>query len=86
MGSEMCIRDRLVLVQYLLTILEDLSSGLAIFVHRFTAELVQKRFRNNDVRVFLFGIENDVEQSNRSAGVHSLLLHVEDVAWYFLWF
>ncbi len=74
------------LVQYLLTILEDLSPGLAIFVHRFTAELVQKRFRDNNVRVFLFGIENDMEQSNRSAGVHRLLLHVEDVAWYFLWF
>ena len=58
------IHRLLMFVVDLLAVLEDLGTGLAILIQSFLAEFVEEGPFGHNVRVFLFGVEDYVEEGD----------------------
>lgn len=75
-----------VFILNLLRILEDFSPCLGIFSHGSFIKFVKEGCLCDDIWIFFFCIEDDMEKSDRSTCIDGMLLHIENIFWYFLWF
>lgn len=69
----------LVLFQDILTVLEQLSSGLRINIGAIEPEVCQVRIREDEVGMVSCCIQDDVEEGDGPTGISGVLLHEEDV-------
>lgn len=70
---------RLVLCEYLFVFLEEITSLAWIDCRAVLGELVEIGTREDDFRMMLHCVEDDVEQSDGAAGIACFLLHKETV-------
>jgi len=77
-GLDMFISD-------LLAVLENIGSGLTVFVHGLLTKFVKERVRFNELRMFINGVDGDMEKSNCPACINCVLLHVKNIRRNFLW-
>lgn len=73
------IDSLLVLVEDFFAVLENFSPTLWVFIQWFLTEFIQERARIHDVGISLFGVNDNVKESNRTTCIDCFLFHVEDV-------
>lgn len=74
-----------VFVHNLLTVLENVSTGFAILIHGFVAELCQERVRFDDFRMLFLSVESYMEKSDCATCIDGVLFHVKNVRRNILW-
>jgi hypothetical protein len=76
----------LVLIENLLAILEELGPSFGVLIECLLAELIEEGVGDQNIWVFFFGVEDDVEESDGATGIDGVLFHVENVLGNFLRF
>lgn len=67
------------LVEDFFAVLENFSPTFWVLIKRLLAEFIQERAGNHDVGISLFGVNDNVKESNCTTCVDCFLFHVEDI-------